>query len=119
MLVGDLPASSNSSILMALHVEKDMIQEIKIKTESPEEIKPLLRDAIQNELKLLEHGIARTRQRLAAFEQQHGMTSEEFGRRFDGHDLKETLDFLDWSGEIKMLRLLEDKHRALAGAEIH
>jgi hypothetical protein len=95
-----------------------MIQQVTITTESPEKVKPLLETAIQNELKLLEHGIARTRERLAAFESRFAMTTGEFERRFDGKDLKETLDFLDWWGEIKMLRLLEDKHRALAGARI-
>ncbi len=96
-----------------------MIQQITLTTESPERVKPLLETAIQNELRLLEHGIARTRERLAAFEQQFGIATEEFERRFDGKDLKETLDFLDWWGEIKMLRLLEDKRRALAGVRIN
>jgi hypothetical protein len=96
-----------------------MIQQVIITTESPEKVKPLLITAIQNELKLLEHGVVRTRERLTAFEKQYGMTTEEFARRFDGKDLKETLDLLDWWGEIKMLRLLEDKHRALAGARVN
>ena len=95
------------------------MQQVTLTTESPEKVKPLLQTAIQNELKLLEHGIARTHERLAAFEKQFGMTTTEFERRFDGKDLKETLDFLDWWGEIKMLRLLEDKHRALAGVRIN
>ncbi len=91
-----------------------MIQQITITTESPERVKPLLRAAIQNELKLLEHGITRTRERLVAFEQQYGMTTEQFERRFNGQALQETLDFLDWFGEIKMLRLLEEQRHALA-----
>lgn len=95
-----------------------MIHEITITTESPERVKPLLKNAIQNELTVLELGIARTQERLAAFEKQYGMSTAEFERRFDGQDLKETVDFIDWSGEIKMLRLLEDKHNALAGVRI-
>ncbi len=96
-----------------------MIQQVIISTESPEKVKPLLRAAIENELKLLELGIQRTRGRLAAFEAQYKMPTEEFERRFNGKDLTETLDFIDWSGEIQMLRLLEEKHRTLAGAQIN
>jgi hypothetical protein len=95
-----------------------MLQQVTITAETSSSLKPLLEGAIQNELKLLAHGIRRTRERLAAFEQQYGMTSDEFERRFNGQDLKETLDFIDWSGEIKMLRLLEDQQRTLAGAQL-
>jgi hypothetical protein len=74
--------------------------------------------AIRGELKTLMFGIQRTRERLAAFEKQFGMASEEFERRFNGIDLKETLDFIEWSGEIKTLRLLEERRNALQNAEI-
>ncbi|MBM3127645.1 MAG: hypothetical protein FJ009_03315 [Chloroflexi bacterium] len=94
-----------------------MIQQVTITTESAESIKPLVESAIQERLKTLAFGITRTRERLTAFEKQYGMTTDDFARRFDGKDLKETLDFLDWWGEIKMLRLLEDKHRALIVVE--
>ncbi|MBI5650990.1 MAG: hypothetical protein HZC40_11195 [Chloroflexi bacterium] len=96
-----------------------MIQQVMVTSEAPVSIKPLLQAAIQNELYVLEHGIARTRERIAAFEKQYGMSTDTFARRFNGQDLKETLDFIDWSGEIKTLRLLEDKHRALAGARVN
>jgi hypothetical protein len=66
----------------------------------------------------LQHGINRTREHLAAFEKQFGMTSEEFERRFDGNDLQETLDFLDWWMELEALHLLEDKSQALQGARL-
>ena len=95
-----------------------MIQQVTITTESAESIKPLVESAIQERLKTLAFGISRTRERLAAFEKQYGMTTEEFARRFDGVDLKETLDFIEWSGEIKMLRLLEERRDALQNTGI-
>ncbi len=33
--------------------------------------------------------------------------------------LRAAIDFIGWSGEIQMLRLLEEKHRTLAGAQIN
>lgn len=95
-----------------------MIQQVTITSESPVSLKPLLEGAIQAELKLLQHGINRTREHLAVFEKQFGMTSEEFERRFDGKDLQETLDFLDWWMELEALHLLEDKYRALQEARV-
>ena len=95
-----------------------MIQQATITTESAESIKPLVESAIRGELKTLMFGIQRTRERLAAFEKQFGMTCEEFERRFNGVDLKETLDFIEWSGEFKTLHLLEDRRNALQNAEI-
>jgi hypothetical protein len=95
-----------------------MIQQVTITTESAESIKPLLESAIRGELKTLMFGIQRTRERLATFEKQFGMTSEEFARRFNGIDLKETLDFIEWSGEIETLRLLEERRDALQNTGI-
>ncbi|TAH48008.1 MAG: hypothetical protein EYC68_22650 [Chloroflexota bacterium] len=95
-----------------------MIQEIVIKSNAPISLKPLLESAIQDRLKILDLGIERTRARLAAFERRYEMPTAEFERRFNGEDLTETLDFIEWTGEIKMLRLLQEKYDALAQAEI-
>lgn len=45
-----------------------MIQEITIKSNSAVNLKPLIEAAIRSELKLLAHGIKRTRTKLAEFE---------------------------------------------------
>lgn len=95
-----------------------MFQQVTITTESSDPIKPLVQAAIREELKTLQFGINRTRERLAALEKQFGMSSEEFQRRFNGIDLGETLDFIEWSGEIKTLRLLEEHYNALQNAKI-
>lgn len=95
-----------------------MIQQVTITSESSVSLKPLIEGAIRAELRMLELGIARTRRRLTEFEKQFGMTTAEFARRFDGNDLQETLEFIEWSGEIKMLELLEQKYRTLQGARV-
>jgi hypothetical protein len=46
------------------------------------------------------------------------MSTAEFERRFTPDDLGETLDFIEWMGEIKTLRLLEEKHDTLKEAKI-
>ena len=93
-----------------------MLGQVTIKTESPSVLKPLLRAALQNETKILTHGIKRTRERLAAFEKQYGMSSEEFESRFEAGEIKETLELIDWLMEIQALRSLDEQHQALKNA---
>jgi hypothetical protein len=84
-----------------------MLDQVTIKTESPAILRPLLRAALQNETKVLTHGIKRTRERLNAFEKRYELTSEEFESRFEAGEIKETLDIIDWLMEIQALRSLD------------
>ena len=93
-----------------------MLGQVTIKTESPAVLRPLLRAALQNEVKMLAVGIKRTRERLASFEKLYGMPSEEFERRFEAGEIKETLDFIDWLMEIQALRSLDEQYQALKNA---
>ena len=95
-----------------------MLGQVTVTTESPSMLKPLLRAAIQNEARVLTHGIKRTRERLLAFEKQFGMTSEEFERRYVAAEIDETLESIEWLGEIKMLRVLGEQKLALDGARV-
>ncbi len=62
---------------------------------------------------MLELGLERTRQRLRQFEERYNLTSEEFERRFKAVELSESLDFIEWAGEIKTYQLLEAQRQAL------
>jgi hypothetical protein len=95
-----------------------MLQQIQVTSTGPAAIKPLIEAAIRGQLRTLEYGIQRTRERLAQFEQQFNMTSIDFERDFDLGQLEETLDYIEWSGEIKTLHLLEDQLLALQSARI-
>jgi len=95
-----------------------MLQHITIQTPNPKRLKPLLKSVIANELYDVEHGIQLTRAKLEAFEKQYKMSTTEFERRFTPDDLGETLDFIEWMGEIKTLRLLEEKRDTLKEAKI-
>ena len=93
-----------------------MLGQVTIKTESPAVLRPLLRAALQNETKMLAHGIKRTRERLATFEQQYRMSSEEFESRFEAGEIKEDLELIDWLMEIQALRSLDEQYQALKNA---
>jgi hypothetical protein len=59
--------------------------------------------ALQNEQQLLQAGIRRTEQRLRDFEKQYGLSSEQFFRRYENDEFDETLDFIEWVGEYRLL----------------
>lgn len=95
-----------------------MIQQVQVTSSGPAAIKPLLEAAIRSQLKALGHGIQRTQARLAEFEQRFGLSSADFERDFEAGEIEETLDYIEWAGEIKTLRLLEEQVRALQSAKV-
>ena len=95
-----------------------MLQQVTIKTKSKTTLRPIVLSALENEKRMLSLGLSQTRRRLAEFEQQHGMASDEFERRLNSGELDETVSFTDWRMEIGMLRLLERQYEALIDATI-
>ena len=95
-----------------------MLQEIIIKTNAGESLKPLVEVAIRNQLKSLQHGISRTRERIAEFENRAGMSSTEFEKKLQAEEISETIETIDWNMELAALRLLEGQYQSLREAEI-
>lgn len=96
-----------------------MAQQITITTDAQIALKPLIEAALRSELRMLELSLQRTAQRLRAFEAQYGLTSDEFERRFNaGEVVEESLEFIEWAGEIKTQRLLDAQRQALQGVRL-
>ena len=95
-----------------------MLQEIVIKSNAEEPIKPLVESAIRNQLKSLQHGIKRTKERIADFEKKGGMTSADFEKKLSDGGIEETLETIDWNMELAALRLLEGQYQSLSEAKI-
>jgi len=95
-----------------------MAQQIIITTDTQIALKPLIESALRSELRMLELSLQRTSQRLRTFEARYGLTSEEFERRFNAGEVEESLDFIEWAGEIKTYRLLDSHRQALQGVRL-
>ncbi|GAB4498658.1 MAG: hypothetical protein OHK0052_12330 [Anaerolineales bacterium] len=95
-----------------------MYQQITIETLNAQRLRPVLEDAIQAQLEDVESGIQKTRAKLQQFEKKFGMTTAEFLHRFHPGDLEETLDFIEWQGETKMLKFLEERRDTLKDTRI-
>ncbi len=92
--------------------------EIVIRTGKPESIRPILDSAISNQLKLLKASINRTQIRISSFEQKYNMSSEQFVQKIrEGMD-DDNLDFVEWIGETKILKRLEEEYKELEGLQI-
>ena len=95
-----------------------MLQQITIHTNNVQRLKPIVKNALEREFKLLNHAIERTRQALIPFEARYNMTTDEFERKFKSHEIEETLDFLDWWMEVEALRHLESQRQSLSDAKL-
>lgn len=95
-----------------------MPQEIRVSSNASVPIRPLIESAIQAELRMLDLAIERTGNRLLDFEEAYGMGSKDFESRFGKGDLGESLDFIEWAGELKTLQMLNDQREALLGVRL-
>jgi hypothetical protein len=95
-----------------------MLQEIVIKTNASESLKPLVEAAIRNQIKVLQHGVQRTKEKIAEFEKRTGMSSVEFEQKLQADEIAETIETIDWNMELATLRLLESQYQSLSEAEI-
>jgi len=94
------------------------MQQVTVIAETSVALKPLIESAVRSELRMLEMGLERTRQRLRDFETQYGLGSDEFVRRYEDGELSESLDFIEWTGEIQTYELLLERQEALQGAHV-
>ncbi|OGO27430.1 MAG: hypothetical protein A2136_02835 [Chloroflexi bacterium RBG_16_54_11] len=95
-----------------------MLQQVTVKTDDRKTLKPLLKSAIENEMKMVRLGLEHTRARLEDFEKKYQLSSEEFEHRLQSSESAETVDFSEWRMEIGMLKLLERQYKALEDAEL-
>ncbi|MFN8498505.1 MAG: hypothetical protein U0641_11675 [Anaerolineae bacterium] len=95
-----------------------MSQQVTVTSNTQIQLKPLVEAAIRSEVRMLELGLERTRERLRLFEKRYHLSSTEFIRRFSTGESGESLDFIEWAGEAKTYELVESQLRALQEAQI-
>ena len=65
--------------------------------------------ALNNELQLMEVGIKKTEYNLRKFEKKYAMNTKTFISDYENSNLEETMEFIEWIGEFRMLERLIDK----------
>jgi hypothetical protein len=89
------------------------MEELKLISSYQRPLRPLIETALQNELRLLQVNIKRTKQNLSQFETRFGLSTSEFIQRFENDELPETLDYVEWVGEYRLLIRLHEKTETL------
>ncbi len=92
--------------------------ELTLVSKQSRPLRPLVEAALANELRLVHAAIRQTELRLQAFEARYGMTTEAFIQRFEDDELEETLEFVEWVGEYRLLGHLQEKAETFQGIEI-
>lgn len=91
------------------------MNELVLKSTNAYPMHSLVEAALENQERLLRAGIARTQKRIEHFEALYATNSVDFQHRFERDEWAESLDALEWLGELKMLILLNQKLEALQG----
>ncbi len=100
-----------------IHTTQPNIQKLTLLTTAQKELRPFMKAAIDNELRVMQAGIRRTQQRIANFEAQYGMKTDEFLHRYRNDDITETLETIEWFGEWKLLERLREDEAVLQGVD--
>jgi hypothetical protein len=88
---------------------------LTIRSDTQHQIKPLIEAAIENELRLLEAGFRKAKNRMEAYEGRYRLSTADFIEKYENDELAEIDDFENWIGELRLFNRLNEKIRALRG----
>lgn len=92
--------------------------ELTLVSKQSRPLRPLVEAALANELRLVMAAIHQTEERLRDFESAYEMNTAEFIERFENDELSETLEYVEWVGEYRLLNHLREKAETFQGIEI-
>ncbi len=89
------------------------MSELILVSEGRLEIKPIIEAALKNEMRLVRAGLRKTENNLKEFEKKYNMNTETFIFNYEEDKLEETIDFIEWIGELRMFERLSDKLKTM------
>ena len=91
---------------------------VMIEPKDAQNVKSLVRVAVENELKILKAGVATTYRKLEELEKRYGMNSKQFYDRFKKGEAGDDFEYIRWAGEYETLQQLERDYSDLSGTEV-
>ena len=91
---------------------------IIIEPQNANNVKNLVKSAIENELKIIGFGIAKTKKKLEELEKKFGMGSGNFFKKFNEGKMGDDLEYIRWAGEYETLQKLQRDHNDLRETEL-
>ena len=89
------------------------MSEITLISDKKYQVKPLVEAALEHELGLLEVGVRQTEHQLRKFEEKYQKPTSDFIAEYEQDQFEETLEFMEWIGEYRLLKRLHEKTEAL------
>jgi len=81
-------------------------------------LKNLIKLAVENQMRVINSGIAKTRRKLGELEKESGMNSRDFYEEFQKGKLGDDLKYIRWAGEYETLALLQKDYNDLQELEL-
>ena len=91
---------------------------IIIEPQNANNVKSLIKSAVENELKIIGFGIDKTKKKLEELEKKFGMDSGNFYRKFNEGKMGDDLEYIRWAGEYETLQQLQRDHSDLTETEL-
>ena len=92
--------------------------QVIIRPQAADNLKNLIKVAVENQLKVIHFGIAKTKRKLGELEKESGMDSKYFYKEFQNGKLGDDLKFIRWAGEYETLERLQKDYNELYGVEL-
>mgnify|MGYP001570873383 CR=1 FL=1 len=94
------------------------MSKIIINSESTEELKTLVKGALESEIKFVAIGLKKTKEHLKSYEDKFKVDSETFYKKYTSGGMGDDIEYIRWAGEIETLRKLEKNYKDLSEAEV-
>jgi hypothetical protein len=92
--------------------------QVIIRPKAADNLKNLIKVAVENQLRVINFGIAKTKRKLRELEKESGMDSKYFYEEFQKGKLGDDLKFIRWAGEYETLERLQNDYNELQGVEL-
>ena len=92
--------------------------QVIIRPQAADNLKNLIKVAVENQLKVIYFGIAKTKRKLGELEKESGMDSKYFYKEFQNGKLGDDLKFIRWAGEYETLERLQKDSNELQEVEL-
>lgn len=94
------------------------MSKIIVEHKGTEELKALVKGALENEIKILTIGLRKTQENLKELEKRYKMGSGTFSEKYSSGELGDHSEYIRWAGEIETLERLQRNLKELSEAEV-
>lgn len=91
---------------------------VTIEPQAATNVKVLIQAAVDNQLRIIEFGIARTKAKLQELENRFEMDSEDFYQQFSQGKLGDDMEYIRWAGEYETLDELQRDYDDLRNTQL-